>query len=347
MSGVEIVVLGGDSGRGESIIIISEEAILVVDSFIDKKSSLPAPISYLNSKGKDLNLVKYVIASHWHDDHIRGLDTVIDLCPNSQFVLSAALTAEEFKTLVYSESTKPLATNALNTFRNILQKSKAEAPKLASADKSIWRDSTGTIEVWSLSPSDKTIWDSIQDLKSLISEYKELTVSINSEAGNHFSIVLLVKAVDTVILLGGDLEVTDDPAKGWEAISTLTRINQIASINFYKVAHHGSVTGYCRAIWRKISNLSKCAITAYAPSELPRTEMIQEFQLATNNIFQTYCINKRTPARITNRTAEKIVTRTTGIKFFRSDRSFNGIAFDSSTGQVDLINDSIASNECL
>ena len=44
--------------------------------------------------------VRQVIATHWHDDHIRGMGRVVAACEAAEFVCSAALRQDEFLTLV-------------------------------------------------------------------------------------------------------------------------------------------------------------------------------------------------------------------------------------------------------
>jgi glyoxylase-like metal-dependent hydrolase (beta-lactamase superfamily II) len=69
----EVSIIG--PGRGECVILhLGNNDWCVVDSCLDRNSSQPAAVEYLQSLGGDaLGGVRLVIATHWHDDHIRGL----------------------------------------------------------------------------------------------------------------------------------------------------------------------------------------------------------------------------------------------------------------------------------
>jgi glyoxylase-like metal-dependent hydrolase (beta-lactamase superfamily II) len=40
------------------------------------------------------------VATHWHDDHIRGISAVFSECESAQLVISGALDAQDFRKLV-------------------------------------------------------------------------------------------------------------------------------------------------------------------------------------------------------------------------------------------------------
>jgi glyoxylase-like metal-dependent hydrolase (beta-lactamase superfamily II) len=96
---IEVSVFG--PGYGESIVIhLGGNKWIIVDSCIDPISKEPIPLSYLHQIGvKPIEAVKQVIATHWHDDHIRGLSKIIRECKSAEFVCSAALRSNEFLTI--------------------------------------------------------------------------------------------------------------------------------------------------------------------------------------------------------------------------------------------------------
>ena len=93
---IEVSVFG--PGYGESVLVhIGHQEWLLVDSCLDFASRQPAPLAYLRSIGVNPSeAVKLVVATHWHDDHIRGLGTVLHTCEVAQFVCSVALRSDEF-----------------------------------------------------------------------------------------------------------------------------------------------------------------------------------------------------------------------------------------------------------
>jgi glyoxylase-like metal-dependent hydrolase (beta-lactamase superfamily II) len=87
---LEISLFG--PGIGESIVAhLGDGDWIVVDSCKDRKSRQPVALQYLNSLGVDVaNKVKLVVATHWHDDHIKGLAEVLRAAEKAEFVSSAA-----------------------------------------------------------------------------------------------------------------------------------------------------------------------------------------------------------------------------------------------------------------
>ena len=68
----ELTLLG--PGYGESIVMhVGEGAWVLVDSC--GRANAPAALEYLGTLGVDpAEAVKLIVASHWHDDHVRGIE---------------------------------------------------------------------------------------------------------------------------------------------------------------------------------------------------------------------------------------------------------------------------------
>ena len=75
-------------GVGECIVIhLGAGEWIIVDSCKGERD--PAAIEYLKSLKVSLeHEVKLVVATHWHNDHIRGLDTILSKCPVASFFAS-------------------------------------------------------------------------------------------------------------------------------------------------------------------------------------------------------------------------------------------------------------------
>ena len=93
---VEVSVFG--PGVGECIIChLGQSRWLVVDSFLNFESKRPIAIDYLERLNVDISKdVALVVASHWHDDHIRGLAQVVEASEQARFACSAALRSTDF-----------------------------------------------------------------------------------------------------------------------------------------------------------------------------------------------------------------------------------------------------------
>jgi len=74
--------------------------MVVVDSCLDPDGR-PGALRYLESIGLEpAQSIALIVATHWHDDHIRGMARLVELCPGAQFCCASALCDEEFLTLV-------------------------------------------------------------------------------------------------------------------------------------------------------------------------------------------------------------------------------------------------------
>ena len=96
----EVTLIGGSSGYGESIVVrYGAEEWAIIDSCIDAMNQTCLPIAYLEDIGVDVKeQVKYVICTHWHDDHIKGLHQVLDAC-SCDVIFCVAIVSEKQKFL--------------------------------------------------------------------------------------------------------------------------------------------------------------------------------------------------------------------------------------------------------
>ena len=96
----ELTLLG--PGYGESVVMHSGEgAWVLVDSC--GRADAPAALDYLKSIGIDpAEAVKLVVASHWHDDHMRGMAHMAKVCGTATFCCASVLCAKEFLAVVHA-----------------------------------------------------------------------------------------------------------------------------------------------------------------------------------------------------------------------------------------------------
>lgn len=159
---VEVTLIGGTAGYGESVVIhIGNGYWIVVDSCINSANGKCAPLSYLrdfygeDEVGKHL---KFVICSHWHEDHIKGLSELMNSCTDQTvFVISCADDREKY---IYEMMKR---CDYLGSSRNIIEliesinkaNSKNIKIKKAEQDKLIF-NSEG-VQCYALSPSENEI----------------------------------------------------------------------------------------------------------------------------------------------------------------------------------------------
>lgn len=96
----EVTLIGGTAGYGESVVVrYGENEWAIVDSCIDSITQTCLPVAYLKDLGVDIETqVKYVICTHWHDDHIRGLHNVLEAC-SSEVTFCVAIASEKLSFL--------------------------------------------------------------------------------------------------------------------------------------------------------------------------------------------------------------------------------------------------------
>lgn len=84
------VYLIGTGNYGESVVLnLGMNNWIVVDSCIDPTSKEVLPLSFLKSKGVDIeNDVKLIVCTHWHDDHIKGISKILEACKSSAFSMA-------------------------------------------------------------------------------------------------------------------------------------------------------------------------------------------------------------------------------------------------------------------
>lgn len=147
---VEISLFG--PGYGECVLIHPGDGYwIVVDSCIDPISFKPAALEYFDTIGVDTSAdVKQIIATHWHDDHVRGLGNVFKACKSAKFVCSAAINNEEFSEIVmlYGHKIMTDSPSGVDEFRDVLEEmalrasesgTKRVTPQFAVSDKCLWR----------------------------------------------------------------------------------------------------------------------------------------------------------------------------------------------------------------
>jgi hypothetical protein len=306
---IEVSLFG--PGYGECIVVhIGNNEWVIVDSCIEPTEKLPASIKYLSDiKINAETSVKTLIATHWHDDHVRGLSKTLEICRNAEFVCSGALQCKEFLMLTSAYSAKSSLSRGLKEFNHILSilEEREQPPKFAIADRCLLRSQKNQdlpqLEIYSLTPSDESIKISQMEIAKLLPINKELKKDIVSRDPNHSSVVTWFNIAGIHILLGADLFDMKSNYSGWNGVvNSSARPTGAASV--YKVAHHGSHKSDNPSIWSKLLTDNPYALlTPFLNGRvnLPNTEDIRRICNYTNNAYIT---SPPKPAKIKR---EKIV----------------------------------------
>lgn len=254
---IEVSLLG--PGYGESVVVhMGGGEWIVVDSCTGRDGE-PAALDYLDRIGVDPRSgVKMIVATHWHDDHTRGMARMVEECVSARFCCAAALRDKELLAVVDGLSGKTgfrmsSGTAEIRAIFSLLADRRTQ-PVWATASRRVFRSRGCT--VWSLSPGDETFERFLRSIASLISSQEISPRRVKPPSPNELSVALWVECAGATVLLGADLE-----KSGWTAIiSERTRPQGRASV--FKVPHHGSATADEPEVWRRMLEPEPFAIVA-------------------------------------------------------------------------------------
>ena len=187
------------------------------------------------------------------------------------------------------------------------------APRLASSNKVLWKRQTEpSASVTALSPSDAAVIASINRLKPMMPASLKTRRRLPNIGSNDSSVVLSIQVGPHQVLLGADLEVRSDRGLGWLAIvDGLDGGNETHQV--FKVAHHGSPTGYHDEVWnRMLVQQPWAATTPFVTGSvrLPSVGDCQQILRRTSNAYLS-APPKPTKFRDPDRTIEKTVNEAT------------------------------------
>lgn len=292
----EITLIGTGGGYGECVVIkIGKKDWIVVDSCFDPVSKKNLAVEYLERIGVDIeNDVRIVLCTHWHDDHILGMSQLLDLSKNATFVMAKVNDRTKFLRLINLDYLKlDKSSNSTTTeFHKCLEilEKRQIPPVSAISDRLIHKSffNAQVFEIFTLSPSDLTIQEFDSEISTLITQFGGSNKQIIVNSPNDKSVALYLKIGHERILLGSDLEVGNNPEKGWlHILSSSNSIDKKSSL--FKIPHHGSHNGYHKDIW--INLLASNPISKITPwsrgKGLPKEEMLEVYKNHTNNLYIT------------------------------------------------------------
>lgn len=325
---IEVTLIG--PGYGECVVVhFGGGHWGVIDSCIDSGSSEPAALRYLSRIGVQIEKdVVLLVATHWHDDHIRGLSQIVELCPDALFCSSAAWKKEEFIAVVssYNDAIFAACTSGVRECHAIYHAlgKRTKQPKVAVADRPVFNllpNESGhgkQCKFTTLSPSDKQIERFYCEIASLMPTLKDTIKRCAADGPNHSAVAALIEIGSEAILLGSDLEETNDVHTGWSVIvKSPTRPQTKARI--FKIPHHGSSNAHNETVWTDM--LKQGPISILTPynrgSRLPSSADIKRIvSLSPESYSTSSCIKERVKNR--NPTVEKTL-REAGARFTKSE----------------------------
>jgi beta-lactamase superfamily II metal-dependent hydrolase len=254
---LEISLFG--PGFGECLVIhLGDERWMIVDSCVDARTGRPAAIRYLEDIGVAYaDKVAVILATHWHDDHVRGLSETVRACENARFVCSNALQTNEFLVLVESRAsgTERLSPGVLE-FSNVLSVLRARKAAGVNPDRvkrfvleNAIVDRSAKCEVIAMSPSTAAVEQASKAIASLLPQRLQPHLRVTAPKQNEASVALWLKGASGTALLGADLERRASDDRGWGAVVALA---PEGTATLVKLPHHGGKTGHDRRMWDRL-----------------------------------------------------------------------------------------------
>ncbi len=295
---IEVTIIGTGGGYGECVVAhIGNNNWIVIDSCENPNTKAPLALEYLRDQNVDIETnVKLLICSHWHDDHIKGMSKILNECKNASFVMARPSDMKKFLLFVnldhekVSSSVSLSSTDEFNSCMNILRSRKGNFVN-ACQDRVLFCNTLNdlNVSVVSLSPSDLVINEYDSEISQLITDYGSQNRKVVINTPNDKSVVILIKINNASVLLGSDLEVSNDERKGWMCIlNTSTTFSTKASL--LKVPHHGSQNGFLKKLWdEKLCKDLTVTLTPWKKgvSYLPQQEMLSVFNGYSSNLYLT------------------------------------------------------------
>ena len=279
---LEITLFG--PGYGESIALhIGDGSWVLVDSCLGPAGE-PRALQYLTDLGVDpARDVRLIVATHWHDDHIRGMAKLVTACGNAVFCCASVLRTREFLGMVGALEHRGLSSTGSGVRELYRVFTSLEATTtFAIASRIIYAE--GACQVWSLSPNDKEFVSFLSELSSLIPGQGETRRRISSLTPNRISVVLWINIGDVVLLLGSDME-----KPGWvDILHSTTRPRGKASV--FKVPHHGSGNADDPRVWQNMLETGPWAVVApwrLGGRVLPNRRDVRRILSFTANAYST------------------------------------------------------------
>ena len=283
---VEVSVFG--PGYGESIAIHAGGGQwILVDSCVDENNE-PHVLQYLRGLGADPSKdVRLILATHWHDDHIRGMSKLVDACPSADFACSSALSEKEFLSVVGANRTSSFIdtqSSGVDEIHRVFTLLRGEPERLsfAIANKRLLFNSG--CEVWALSPSDADFRKFLVALGALLPQRGETKKRVPTISPNSVSVVLWIKIGVAVILLGADLE-----KRGWKAVLA-SSARPDGKSTLFKVPHHGSANAHEARVWRDMLETNVHAVLTpwqLCGRELPSTNDVDRILSRTKYAYSS------------------------------------------------------------
>jgi len=153
---VEVNVFGPGVG-GCIVVHLGAGKWIVVDSCQGRGSKIPAALQYLEAIGVDAATdITHVVATHWHDDHVKGIAAVYTAATSAHFYAASSVRPDEFLAVTRAGPMGSRFSSGVQELSLVakIADERGVPVRAVSAAQRIHHDPTMPVsEVWALSPS--------------------------------------------------------------------------------------------------------------------------------------------------------------------------------------------------
>lgn len=301
----ELEICAFGPGYGESILLhIPNVGWGVIDSCEAKinKKQFVLPLQYLleTFAGKKFPELAFVILTHPHEDHYKGMDKIIIEYPGGikRICRYNGTGIRELKEYIIRQKIGhneqlPGLVDVFSAF--VIAKKNGSKERFLNELTDVFEFKNINVEGYgktnitlkALSPSAGSATKYTEMLYEVIPKNGEPLRFINDYAHNLISVSLLLMIGDLQILFASDLEDYPSEEIGWKCIVSNTDCPHLWA-NLIKVAHHGSKSGFNDSAWREHQSKDKpiSLITPFIKGKtyLPEHADIENIKKASSKV---------------------------------------------------------------
>lgn len=294
------ISLIGTGGYGESVVVqLGPDTWMVVDSCVNPKTKEPLPLLYLKSLGVNVETdVKLIVCSHWHNDHIIGMDKLLEECKSAVFSFAITSDKSKFLEFIGLDSRKDKLQSGTSS-TDIMARCLEIVNKRRSIVKPIIQDrllfkveGRLNISVFALSPSDTVLSEFGSEISQLINDYTPYeNKKIVIRTPNEKCVALQVCVNNHTAILGGDLEASSDNKHGWLCILNDCTCISKGKASLFKIPHHGSNNAYEEKAWNVLFDdstlVGQLSPFIHGKTCIPTKEMLSIFLRNVKHLYIT------------------------------------------------------------
>jgi hypothetical protein len=230
---------------------------MIVDSCYDTNRREHPALRYLEALGLDpAACVHWIVCSHWHTDHTKGIVDLIQRCPDAPLYFAESLdpdTLAAIRELLdgLGPSVRPRhdfgkALEALAARPHPVGKpSWLELVKAHEVIVNLQSENAPQSQVWVLSPSSAAVTMAYNTLLAAVKSSPRPPIEPRP---NDNAIALWVRVGAVTLLLGADLEDNPNRVHGWKAVLE-SYVRPRGPADLFKVSHHGAKSGHHDEVW--------------------------------------------------------------------------------------------------